>query len=199
MVYLWLQDFDFLNYLLVDVSEGTTRVIVKESISGTDSSFKGREGKTSLTWNQNPESSPCVRVWGSPRHTMLYSSSCALTQCFLKWICSCPQSVGRLLFRWVTQIFMLNHRASYCWPEPFRCIPTLSPEGGERFRFGNIVFFMIQKKCGNNIIQRVVVYVNPSFRKPPTCLSFYTWFPYVFFVLHFKSLLYCYIGGRAYI
>ena len=48
VVYLRLQDLDYLNYLLVDSSEGTTRVIVKESISGTGSSFKGREGKTGL-------------------------------------------------------------------------------------------------------------------------------------------------------
>jgi len=49
VVQLRLQDFNFLNYLLVYGSEGTSRVIVKESVLGTDSSFKGREGKTGLT------------------------------------------------------------------------------------------------------------------------------------------------------
>ena len=44
------------------------RVSSKESVSGTGSSFKGRKGKTGLTWNQNLEPSPCVWVWGSPRH-----------------------------------------------------------------------------------------------------------------------------------
>lgn len=38
-----------------------------------------------------------------------------------------------------------------------------------------LFFFLYDtKKCGNSVIQRVVVYVNPSFRKPPTCLSFST-------------------------
>jgi len=73
--------------------------------------------------------------------------------------------------------------ASYCWPQPVRCIPTLSPEDGWDSVLEILYFFhVIQKKCGNNIIQRVVVYVNPSFRKPPTCLSFSSWFPYVLFV-----------------
>jgi len=36
VVQLRLQDFDFLNYLLVDGSEGATRVIVKET-------FRNRE------------------------------------------------------------------------------------------------------------------------------------------------------------
>ena len=38
-----------LNYLPVNGSEGTTRVIGKESVEGTGSSVKGREGKTGLT------------------------------------------------------------------------------------------------------------------------------------------------------
>jgi len=49
VIYLRVQDSDFLNYLLVDGSEGKTRVIGKESVSGTSSSFKVREGKTGLT------------------------------------------------------------------------------------------------------------------------------------------------------
>ena len=44
-----LHDFDVLNYLLVDSSEDATRVSGKEAVSGTGSSFKGREGKTGLT------------------------------------------------------------------------------------------------------------------------------------------------------
>ena len=40
---------DVLDYLLVDGSVDTTRVIGKESVSGTGSSFKGWEGKTGLT------------------------------------------------------------------------------------------------------------------------------------------------------
>jgi hypothetical protein len=43
-----LQDFDVLDYLPVDGSEGATRVPGKKSVSGTDSSVKGREGKTGL-------------------------------------------------------------------------------------------------------------------------------------------------------
>lgn len=69
-------------------------------------------------------------------------------------------------------------------PQPFH------PRMGRDSVLETYFFHMIQKKCGNNIIQRVVVYVSPSFRKPPTCLSFSTWFPHVLFVLHFKSLLY---------
>jgi len=44
--YLWLQEFDFLNCLLVNGSEDTTRVIGKESVSGTGSSQgEGRENR----------------------------------------------------------------------------------------------------------------------------------------------------------
>jgi len=38
-----------LDYLLVDSTEVVTRVSGKQSVSGTGSSFKGREGKTGLT------------------------------------------------------------------------------------------------------------------------------------------------------
>jgi hypothetical protein len=51
---------------------------------------------------------------------------------------------------WVNRYSGESHRylcsntgASYCWPQPVRCILTLSPEDGERFSFGNIVFFFI--------------------------------------------------------
>jgi len=43
VVQLRLQDFDFLNYLLVDRSEDTTRVIGKESVWGTCSNLGGGE------------------------------------------------------------------------------------------------------------------------------------------------------------
>jgi len=49
VVYLRLRNFEFVGYLLVDGSEGATRVVGKESVSGTGSSFKRREGKTGLT------------------------------------------------------------------------------------------------------------------------------------------------------
>jgi len=62
VVYLRLEDFDALDYLLADRSDDATRANCKKSVSGTGSSFKGREGKTGLTWNQNHELSPCVRV-----------------------------------------------------------------------------------------------------------------------------------------
>jgi len=42
VVYLRLQDFDILDYLLLNGSEDTTRVSGKESVSGSGSSFKGR-------------------------------------------------------------------------------------------------------------------------------------------------------------
>ena len=45
VVQLRLQDFDFLNCLLVDGSEGTTGVIGKESVSGTGSSLGGGKEK----------------------------------------------------------------------------------------------------------------------------------------------------------
>jgi len=45
VVQLRLQDFDFLNYLLVDGSEGTTGVIGKESVCGTGSGLGGGKGK----------------------------------------------------------------------------------------------------------------------------------------------------------
>jgi len=70
VVQLRLQDFDFLYYLLVNSSGDKTRVIGKESVWETGSSLGGREGKTGLTWNQNLEPRPCVRVWGSPRHRL---------------------------------------------------------------------------------------------------------------------------------
>jgi len=49
VVLLWLQGFEVLDYLLVDVSEDATRVSGKEAVTGTDSSFNGREGKIGLT------------------------------------------------------------------------------------------------------------------------------------------------------
>jgi hypothetical protein len=105
---------------------------------------------------------------------MLYSS-CVLTHCFGKWIFP-------VLKVWVGCYSGESHRhlcsiTGHLTADPNRlgAPPTLSPEDGERFSFGNTVFFyMIQKKCGNNMVQRVVVYVNPSFIKPPTCLSFST-------------------------
>lgn len=118
-------------------------------------------------------------------------SSCVLTQCFGSLSCYYPQSVGRLLLKWVAQIFVLNHWASFCRPQRVRWVPTLLPEDGERLCFGNIVsFFLIwyRQESGNKIIQRVVAYVNSSFKKPPTlwtiptCLSCSTWLPYVLFV-----------------
>ena len=71
VVYLWLQDFEVLDCLLVDSSESATRVSGKESDRGTGGSVKGTDGNTDLTWNQNLEPSPCVRVWGSSRRTMI--------------------------------------------------------------------------------------------------------------------------------
>jgi len=45
VVQLRLQDFDFLNYLLVDSSEGTTGVVGKGSVWGTGSWLVGGGGE----------------------------------------------------------------------------------------------------------------------------------------------------------